>query len=152
MTIIVFWYWWALALVFLVLEMLVSGFFFLWLAAAAGLAGLVLWLLPMLSTDSQLFLFAASAVLGIVLWRRYGTNTKKTPTDHPLLNKRGAHYIGRVFTVYTPIINGRGKIKVDDSLWLAQGEDCDQGTQVKVIAVHGTVFKVEQCNADKTAP
>lgn len=147
MTALVFWYWWALAFALLVLEMLVSGFFFLWLAAAAVLVGLVLWLLPMLSTDMQLFLFAISAVLGIVLWHVYGKTTTSI-TDHPLLNKRGQNYIGRVFTVYTPIVNGQGKIKVDDSLWLAQGEDCAVGTKVKVLAVQGTVFKVVKLEAE----
>jgi len=71
---------------------------------------------------------------------------KKHPitTDHPLLNKRGQQYIGRVFSLYKPIENGEGKIKVDDSIWKVHGEDCDISTKVKVIAVRGTVFDVER--------
>jgi membrane protein implicated in regulation of membrane protease activity len=143
MTVLVFWYWWALAMLLLVLELLVSGFFFLWLAAAAGFTGALAWLLPMLSTNGQLFLFAASSVLAIVLWRVYG-KTAPTITDHPLLNKRGQQYVGRVFSLHTAIINGQGKIKVDDSLWTVHGDDCAQGERVKVVAVQGTVFKVEK--------
>lgn len=147
MTALIFWYWWVLAIIFLVIEMLVSGFFFLWLAAAAGLTGLLLWLIPSLSTDSQLFIFAISAVLAIVLWRFYG-KTGATITDHPLLNKRGQQYVGRIFNLYAPIINGQGRIKVDDTLWTVHGEDCPINSRVKITAVHGTTFSVEKVIAD----
>jgi hypothetical protein len=60
------------------------------------------------------------------------------------LNKRGQQYIGRVFSLYKPIENGEGKIKVDDSIWKVHGEDCDINAKVKVIAVRGTVFDVEK--------
>ena len=52
--------------------------------------------------------------------------------------------MGRVFSLYEPIKNGQGKIKVDDSIWKVQGADCDITTRVKVIAVRGTVFEVEK--------
>jgi len=67
-----------------------------------------------------------------------------TESDHPLLNKRGSQYIGRVFSLYKPIENGEGKIKVDDSIWKVHGEDCDIKTRVKVTAIRGTVFDVEK--------
>ncbi len=52
--------------------------------------------------------------------------------------------MGRVFSLYEPIKNGQGKIKVDDSIWKVQGEDCDITSRVKVIAVRGTVLEVEK--------
>jgi membrane protein implicated in regulation of membrane protease activity len=64
-------------------------------------------------------------------------------TDEPTLNRRGEQYVGRVFTLEEAIVNGVGKIKVDDSIWKVMGEDMDDGGKVKVIGIDGTVFKVE---------
>jgi len=140
---IVFWNWWVLALVLLVVELLAPGFFFLWMAASAFITGGLLLLIPATGIDLQVLIFSVLSVAAITAWKRYG---KKHPiaTDHPLLNKRGAQYIGRVFSLYKPIENGEGKIKVDDSIWKVHGEDCDINTRVKVIAIRGTVFDVER--------
>jgi inner membrane protein len=139
----VFWYWWVLAFVFLILEMLTPGFFFMWLAVSGLVTGLLVWMLPMLGLNVQVFIFSVISVLAVTAWRLYG---KKYPdeTDQPLLNKRGAQYIGRVFSLHEPIVNGQGKMKVDDSIWKVHGEDCDINTKVKVTAIRGTVFDVEK--------
>ncbi|MGZ4969501.1 MAG: NfeD family protein [Methylobacter sp.] len=140
---IVFWNWWVLALILLVVELLAPGFFFLWMAASGFVTGCLLLLMPVIDKELQVAIFSVLSVALISAWKLYG---KKHPitTDHPLLNKRGAQYIGRVFNLYKPIENGEGKIKVDDSIWKVQGEDCDINTKVKVIAVRGTVFDVEK--------
>jgi membrane protein implicated in regulation of membrane protease activity len=139
----VFWHWWVLALAFLVVEILAPGFFFLWMAISGFVTGAMVWLVPSISMNVQIFVFSILSVVSITSWRFYG---KKHPieTDQPLLNKRGAQYIGRVFNLYEPIKNGQGKIKVDDSIWKVYGEDCDINTRVKVIASRGTVFDVEK--------
>ena len=115
------------------------------MAIAGFVTGSVLLLLPDTSLEMQLLIFSVLSFVSLVLWRRY---VGKLPeqTDHPLLNKRGAQYIGRTFTLIEAIENGQGKIKADDSLWKVQGEDCPQGSKVKVIAVDGTVFKVKKCD------
>lgn len=142
---IVFWYWWVLAVVFLAIELLAPGFFFLWLAVSAFVVGSVLLMIPFTSFEVQLLLFSLLAVTSILVWRRY-VSAKSQESDQPLLNQRGAQYIGRIFSVVVAIENGQGKIKVGDSLWLARGEDCPVGSKVKVVAVKGTVFEVEVCS------
>lgn len=139
---VVFWYWWVLAVGFLAVELLAPGFFFLWLAVSAFVVGSVLLMLPAASFEVQLLLFSVLAVTSILVWRRY-VSAKAQESDQPLLNQRGAQYIGRVFNVVTAIENGQGKIKVGDSLWLVRGEDCPVGSKVKVVAVKGAVFEVE---------
>lgn len=139
---IVFWYWWVLAVGFLGLEMLISGFFFLWLAVSAFVTGSLLLVMPSLSFDLQLLLFSLMAIVAVMAWRRYAS-AKVQSSDHPLLNRRGAQYVGRTFNLVEAIENGQGKIKVDDSLWKVHGPDCPIGTKVKVVAVNGTVFDVE---------
>jgi hypothetical protein len=140
---IVFWNWWVVALILLVIELLAPGFYFLWMAASGFVTGLLLWLLPALDIKLQIFIFSVLSMASVIAWKLYGKK-HPTTTDHPLLNKRGQQYIGRVFSLYRPIENGEGKIKVDDSIWKVHGEDCDINTKVKVIAVRGTVFDVEQ--------
>ncbi|WP_338063185.1 NfeD family protein [endosymbiont of Riftia pachyptila] len=60
------------------------------------------------------------------------------------LNRRGEQYLGRSFTLEDPIINGEGKIRVDDTTWKIRGNDCPGGSQIKVIGVDGVVLLVEQ--------
>ena len=140
---VLYWHWWVLAFGFLILEMLTPGFFFMWLAVAGGITGLIVLLLPTLSINIQILLFAIFAILAVSAWRIYG---KKFPTesDQPLLNKRSAQYVGRIFLVSEPIVNGQGKIKVEDSLWKVIGEDCAANTRVKVTGIRGTALEVEK--------
>jgi membrane protein implicated in regulation of membrane protease activity len=68
-------------------------------------------------------------------------------TDQPRLNRRGEQYVGRVFTLREPIVNGQGKIRVDDSTWKIQGVDCPSGTKVRVTGVNGVVLQVSRDSA-----
>ena len=139
----VFWYWWVIGFILLVLEILTPGYFFMWMAISGFVTGTLILLIPVASMAMQIVIFSVLSVVTIITWKFYG---KKHPgaTDHPLLNKRGVQYIGRVFSLYQPIKNGEGKIKVDDSIWKVHGEDCDVNTKVKVVASRGTVFDVEK--------
>ena len=138
----VFWYWWVIAVFLLVIELLSPGFFFLWMAISGFVTGCVVLLMPSISLDMQVLIFSVLAVAAILVWKIYG---KKHPieTDKPLLNKRSAQFIGRVFTLIEPIENGQGKIKVDDSIWKVRGEDCDISDKVKVVDADGLILKVE---------
>lgn len=139
----VFWYWWVLALVFLVIEMLVSGFFFLWMAAAGLVTGCLVWIAPSIGMEIQVLLFSVLSIAAIIAWKLV-VGKQVIKSDRPLLNKRGSQYVGRVFDLYEAIENGQGKIKVDDSIWKVHGEDCDINSKVKVIAIRGTVFDVQR--------
>jgi membrane protein implicated in regulation of membrane protease activity len=139
---IVFWHWWVLAVFMLVVELLSPGFFFLWMAISGFVTGSIVLLMPSISLDVQVLIFSVLSIASILIWKVY---VKKHPTvtDNPLLNKRSAQYIGRVFTLIEPIENGHGKIKVDDSIWKVRGEECDVGTKVKVVGADGVLLDVE---------
>jgi membrane protein implicated in regulation of membrane protease activity len=64
-------------------------------------------------------------------------------SDFPDLNKRGQQYFGRVLTVEEAIDCGRGKVRVGDTLWSAEGLDVLAGTRVKVTDTRGTILLVE---------
>jgi membrane protein implicated in regulation of membrane protease activity len=143
---IVFWHWLAFGAFLLTVELLAPGMFFLWMAQAAGATGLLLMVLPGLGWEAQVTVFSALSVLSVAAARRF---VKRHPiaSDQPLLNRRAAQYAGRVFTLDRPIVNGRGKIKVDDSTWKIRGQDCPAGARVRVVAADGVVLVVERAES-----
>ena len=139
----VFWHWWVIGFILLVLEILTPGYFFMWMAISGFVTGALVLLIPATSMNMQILIFSVLSVVAIIAWKFYGKK-HSMGSDHPLLNKRGVQYIGRVFSLHQPIKNGQGKIKVDDSIWKVHGEDCDINSRVKVVAIRGTVFEVEK--------
>ena len=137
-----YWHWFVLGLLLVILEMFSPAAYFLWLGIGAGLTGVLLLAWPGLGWPVQLLAFALLAVLSVALGRRYLTR-HPIKTDAPTLNRRGEQYVGRVFTLQEPIVNGLGKIRVDDSTWKISGADCPSGTRVKVTGVDGVVLEVE---------
>ncbi len=137
-----YWHWWVLGVAFVILEIFSPAAFFLWMGIAAGVVGLLLLAMPDLAWEWQILAFALFSVVSIVLGRSY---LKRHPikTDQPTLNRRGEQYIGRVFTLDGPIVNGVGKIRVDDTSWKINGPECDAGDKVQVTGVDGVVLRVE---------
>ena len=52
-------------------------------------------------------------------------------------------YVGRSFTLKEPIVDGRGKLAIEDTVWEIEGPDLAAGTRVKVTAVSGMSLIVE---------
>ena len=138
-----FWHWLTIAAILIFLEILSPGVFFLWLGLAAGLVGLSMSFLPDLSWQIQFILLACFSIISILGWRLFSKLFPQRDASHSHLNRRAEQYIGRTFTLVEPIVNGTGKIKVDDSTWRVKGQDAPLGTQVKTTAVDGIVFEVE---------
>jgi len=137
-----FWHWWIVAVVLVIVEILAPSFFALWMAVAAFMTGLALYLMPEMQWEYQVFTFAVLSVASIVVWRQYYSK-KPIETDEPLLNRRGEQYVGRVITLKEAILDGQGKVKVDDSTWKIEGNDCPAGTKIKIVSVDNVVFQVE---------
>jgi membrane protein implicated in regulation of membrane protease activity len=139
---LVFWHWWVLGLVLLVVEMLSpTGFFLLWIGAAALLVGGLSWAAPAVPWEAQLMLFGALSVASFFVWRRF--RPAEAASDQPSLNRRGHSYVGRTFTLSAPIVNGVGKLHVDDSQWRITGPDATAGVQVRVVAADGNTLNVQ---------
>jgi membrane protein implicated in regulation of membrane protease activity len=139
---IVFWHWWTLAAVLLIVELLAPGMYFLWMAEAAFVTGAVLWLFPALGWHYQVLLFSLLSLASIVVFKKY-LNRRPIVSDRPLLNRRAAQYVGRTFTLDRPIVDGVGKLHVDDSIWRVRGKDCPAGSKVRVIGAEGAELEVE---------
>lgn len=137
-----YWHWWVLGVILLILEIFAPGIFFMWMGLAAGIVGLASWLVPGISWEWQVLGFAGLSMVTVVLGRKW-LDRHPIESEQPRLNRRGEQYVGRVFTLQEPIVNGLGKINVDDSTWKIQGPDCAAGQNVKVVGVDGVVLIVE---------
>ncbi len=135
------WHWWILGVAFVILEVFAPGAIFIWMGAAAGVVGL-LELVFDLDWKLQWGIWGVLSVASILLWRMY-LQKHPTQTEQPVLNRRGEQYVGRVFTLDEPVVNGSGKIHVDDSTWKIEGEDCPAGTKVEVTGVDGVILRVK---------
>jgi membrane protein implicated in regulation of membrane protease activity len=135
------WTWWIIAVVLGILELLVPGIFFIWLGAAAAVVGTLVLVLPIPLTG-QIALFAVLSVLAVWASRRW-LSRNPIISDHPLLNQRAQSYVGQSFTLDQAIVNGRGKLRIGDGLWLAAGPDLPAGTSVRVIGQSDGVLQVE---------
>jgi membrane protein implicated in regulation of membrane protease activity len=142
---IVFWHWWILAGVLLILELTSPVFFFLWLGFAAAAVGFLLLVFPSIPVEAQLVLFGILCIVSVLAWRRY-REIHPPESDQPLLNQRGQQYKGRIFTLDEAIINGVGKVDVDDSTWRVKGPDLAVGTRVEVTGVDGVIFIVARAD------
>jgi len=138
---VVFWYWWALAAVMLVCEMMLPGVVFLFLAIGAAVAGLLLLIAADLSLELQLVIFAIVSVASAIGLRRYLRGLQ--PGTASVLNARGEALVGKVFVLDQPILAGRGRIKLGDGSWIVTGPDMVAGAKVRVAAVSGTELRVE---------
>ena len=136
-----FWDWLGFGTLLLIIEVLGTGGYFLWLGLSAALIGVLTWLFPGLDWRGQFLLFAVISVISGVLWWRQQKNNP-TPSEQPGLNQRGTELLGRTFNLHEAIVEGRGKIKAGDTLWLVTGPDLPSGQAVKVTAINGVILTV----------
>ncbi|MDE2383550.1 MAG: NfeD family protein [Alphaproteobacteria bacterium] len=135
-------FWWIVAGLLLLAEMLQPGFFMIWLAAAAALTAIVQMLFHF-DWTTEVIIFAGLAILSVAASWRIVTKSWAAKSDAPHLNQQHAALVGKSFYLERAIENGHGKIKVDDRIWDVEGEDSPKGTQVKVTGVDGLRLRVK---------
>lgn len=138
----VYWHWIAAGLGLLVLEMLLpANLVLLWMGISAVIVGFLTWAFPLV-WQVELLLFAVLSIASFFAYQRF--RKPAAPTDAPSLNRRGESYVGRTFTLTAPIINGVGKLRVDDSQWRIAGPDLPEGSRVCVVKAEGVTLQVER--------
>lgn len=140
------WTWWILAGVLLITELLAPGVFFMWLGAAAAAVGLIELVYDM-SWQMEIAVFAVLSVVCVVVGRPWLLKRQHVESDQPYLNKRINQYVGQRHVLASPIVNGRGQIRIDDTLWDVIGPDLEKDAWVKVTGVDGLRLQVEADNS-----
>ena len=63
--------------------------------------------------------------------------------DHPYLNQRVNAFVGRTAVLHEPIVNGEGKVRIDDALWRVTGTDAPAGSRVLITGGSGLGLETE---------
>jgi len=144
------WWWVALALALGALEMATFSLFLIWPALAALIVAALLAATPTLSPELQLSVFAigsiALTIIGRNLYQRYGDGGGE---EDPMLNKRGARFIGRSGVV-SEFANGHGYVEIEGMRWRAKWADdtkSKKGDKVRVTQADGLLLNVEPITA-----
>jgi membrane protein implicated in regulation of membrane protease activity len=138
------WSWFILGVVLLAIEVMAPGTFILWLGLSAILVGLmslaIVW-----SWQAQVATFAVLAVASVIVWWRFGRQPPADEVgDQPFLNRRVQGFVGRVFTLDKPIIDGAGTVRIGDTVWRVTGPESAAGSRVKVVRADGPMLVVER--------
>jgi inner membrane protein len=136
-------FWWIIAGALLLAEMAMPGFFMLWLAIAAVLTGIIDQLFH-LSWTAEIACFAVLSFLSVMASWRFVMASRNMKSDSPHLNQKHTGFVGKTYILEKAIINGSGKIKVEDAIWDVDGPDLPKGERVKVLAVDGLRLTVEK--------
>ena len=140
------WIWLAIGVALLIGEVLIPGVFLLWIGLAGLATGFVVAIASDISFEVQGMLFAILSIVSVIVGRNIMKNTPEESAEAPNLNKKGAAMIGKNYVLASDIVNGEGRVKVGDTVWIATGQDMSEGTRVTVDEVDGTKLHVIKCS------
>ncbi len=126
--------WLIAALVLGIAELAVPGVFLVFLAIAAAVTGVAVFVLPDLPVAAQLAAFAVWSAVTVLIGKRWYRDYPVEGGD-PMLNDRSARLVGQVVVVETAIVGGSGRVLVGDGSWPARGGDVGVGTRVIITNV-----------------
>lgn len=140
---VLFWYWWILAVVLITLEAVVPGVSLLWFGLSAAIVGLIAMLAPDLGWQIEGLVFAVLALVMVIATRRLAKRSSGDSSVTRSLNNRAENLVGQRLRLEGPITNGRGRATVGDGQWMVVGPDLPAGSTVRVTGIDGTFLKVE---------
>jgi len=136
--------WWIVALLLIGGEVMLPGYFMLWIGIAAAAMGIVLLAVPDMGALAQAIVFGVFAFVScFAYWKLVRPRIERVPHGNERLNRRGEQLVGQRFVLCEAIVNGRGKAKVGDGMWLVAGPDLPLGAPVEVIGIDGTTLRVK---------
>jgi membrane protein implicated in regulation of membrane protease activity len=142
------WLWAGAAAVVALAELHAPGSYLIWIALGAAVTAALAAGGIAVALEPQLGAFAAAAavscVIGFFVYRTLPGRRRAETT----LNRRGAQLVGARAVVCEAFVSGQGKVRVGDSLWLAEGPALAAGEAVVVTAVHGARLEVREAGRD----
>ncbi|MDH5299938.1 MAG: NfeD family protein [Gammaproteobacteria bacterium] len=135
------WHWWAIALIFVVLEALIPSGIFVGIAVSGAITGAIKINFPALSWEAQLGIFATITVVVTFIWRKIFKVSEAENQDIATKGKARAQ-VGKEFVLKLPLQNGFGEAELDDISWELKGPDTKAGKRVRVVGVDGSILVV----------
>lgn len=114
----------------------------MWLGFAAASVFLMVLASPDASLLLQMSVFAALSFISIMVYWKWFRDHERG-SDHPTLNLRAAHHIGKQLVLERVIEGGSGRVKIGDAFWEVTGPDLPVDTRVWGIEVDGMALRVE---------
>lgn len=130
-------------LLLIALEVMAPGVYLLWFGLAALLAGGMDAAFG-LGWQASLGLFCVFSIITVGLGRWLTRSTTERNDAAPVvLNSRAGALLGRVAPLHEAIVDGRGAVRIDDTIWRVQGSDAPAGARVRLTAIAGVGFEVQ---------
>ena len=139
------WSWLTIGVLLIIAEAFIPGTFVMWFGFGAILTGIFIGISGEMAVASQLLVFVIMSVISlgigfVVYGKFFGINEEKNKN----LKTGAQRFVGKTFIVSEAIRNGKGKVTVGDTVWLARSrQKIDKGCEVTVIGVDGTQLLVE---------
>ena len=136
------WAWAALAAALAVGEFHAPGAYLVWIAIGAAVTAAFDAAFG-LSLYAQVAVFVVAALISCLEgYRVYGRlDARRRPEAS--VNEPEMAMVGERGTVCTAFVGGRGKVRLGDTVWLAEGGDLPEGTPLVVTKMHGTTVVVD---------
>jgi inner membrane protein len=137
------WAWIIIGLLLIGLELVVPGTFMIWLGLAAIATGIIAGLFD-ISWQAGMLVYAVLALAAVALgrWVTRKPDQRKAQPE-PELNRSDRALIGQSLRLETAIVDGIGRVRVNDSSWRVTGPDMPAGERVRVIGMDGATLEVE---------
>jgi membrane protein implicated in regulation of membrane protease activity len=132
------WAWWVGGAILLAIEIVAPGNVFVWFGIAAILTGAAA-LVTDIAWQYELVLFAVLSLVLVIVGRSWFG--RPSASEEPLLNQRATRLVGRSYVLGDPIVDGSGRIRIDDTMWLLTGPDLPSGTRVRIVGHDGSVLR-----------
>ncbi len=118
------WHWVGLGIILMTIEVAVGTFDLLWVSVGAFLTALFALIAPLPAGgwQGQMVFFGIVAIAFVISGRTLFKGLRWSPTTHPHLNDRLATMVGQHGEAATMFEDKRGKVKVGDTVWLAEGD------------------------------
>ena len=134
-----FWHWYALALIFVVVEALLLSGVFAALGIASLITGMAFYEYPKLEWRLQLVVFATSTALSLFIIRQLFSNWLRRNAED---SHNSSEMIGKELVLKRPIQNGFGELEIEGKNWALKGPDQIAGTTVRVVGVDSYFLSV----------
>jgi inner membrane protein len=139
------WVWTIFAGLIAHAELYAPGGYLIWIGLGAAVTAALDAALG-LSLSGQLTTFiiasALSCGIGFFVYRSF----KRHKPEDDTLNQRNESMVGAKGVVCETFLNGAGKVRLGDSVWLAEGPDLREGAAVVVKSVRGARVIVEEAH------
>jgi membrane protein implicated in regulation of membrane protease activity len=143
-----FWIWLVSGLVLIAAEVVISGVYLLWLGLGALTVGLFSAAWPHAPVWLQWVILALAMIGWVVVGVRWQRRSRANQPD--MLNTGLSAYVGARAQVSEGFVNGRGRIRLNDSYYSATAsQSLEQGVVVVVLAVEGAEMRVQAVEQHK---